>query len=466
MTDRKPASTDSTEPPEHRFRLHRAVLAHDYALVRRLVENEKVNIDQRDWHGNPPLHLAIHFHDVEMVRLLVSLGADCTNRNGGRWSALNEARAGGNGNTLREVYTGLHASMRRKYLRKLPKILRAIEGLKDCYLELRWEFKSWIPLVSRLAPSDTYKVWKYGSSFRVDTTLVGFQNMTWKRGNVSFLFLGNESDHPGAVVVVDHESKKVEFAVDAIKPYDPSKMDEELKELSVASISRAFTMVDKVEFTQRKGWFGGAVEEEHNGYKCKVYDFDGLEFHSSERLVKGASKSEKHTVRPMTQPDPLPDYYWQRPTDEPEGRGYGFLYPNEEITDNVRQIKGSVYLSDEFPYDMRDLIPIFEVLAPTGQHFETLVKFFTAKLPSDGFPVRLDIPVVPLVSATVSFLTYQDSGLDADEMKERVTLPKDYNLSKIDLWEFDEKEIAAATESLEGLEHQQDGEHAEDKSLL
>jgi len=39
-----------------------------------------------------------------------------------------------------------------------------------------------------MAPSDTYRIWKRGSSVRVDTTLLGFEGMRWQRGRRSFLF--------------------------------------------------------------------------------------------------------------------------------------------------------------------------------------------------------------------------------------------------------------------------------------
>lgn len=81
---------------------------------------------------------------------------------------------------------------------------------------MKWEFTSWgklsdnllsfgkkkvlftnyffycglVPLVSRMCPSDTYKVYKQGSKVRIDTTLLGFDQTDWHRGNTSYIFHG------------------------------------------------------------------------------------------------------------------------------------------------------------------------------------------------------------------------------------------------------------------------------------
>lgn len=47
-----------------------------------------------------------------------------------------------------------------------------------------------VPLVSKVCPSDIYRVWKSGSCLRVDTTLLGFEHMTWLKGRRSYIFKG------------------------------------------------------------------------------------------------------------------------------------------------------------------------------------------------------------------------------------------------------------------------------------
>ena len=55
-----------------------------------------------------------------------------------------------------------------------------------------------VPFLSRLLPSDVCKIHKSGSKIRMDCTLMDFNEMSWQRGDLSFIFNG-ENQSSGKV---------------------------------------------------------------------------------------------------------------------------------------------------------------------------------------------------------------------------------------------------------------------------
>lgn len=63
-----------------------------------------------------------------------------------------------------------------------------------------------VPLVSRVLPSDICKIHKSGASIRMDTTLVDFNDMRWERGDISFIFNGDQKPSH-SLTVLDNKAK-------------------------------------------------------------------------------------------------------------------------------------------------------------------------------------------------------------------------------------------------------------------
>jgi len=58
-----------------------------------------------------------------------------------------------------------------------------------------------VPLVSRVLPSDTMRLWKKGKRIRMDSTLLDVSEQAVKRGDMSFIFdAGHKSRAPGGAL--------------------------------------------------------------------------------------------------------------------------------------------------------------------------------------------------------------------------------------------------------------------------
>ncbi|KAM7399638.1 hypothetical protein PAMP_018889 [Pampus punctatissimus] len=167
----------------------------------------ETDLESLDPRGRTPLHLAVTLGHLDCARVLLQQGADVSKENRNGWTVLQEAVSTRDPELVRLVLRYRDYQRTAKRLAGIPILLERLRQAQDFYVEMKWEFTSWVPLVSRICPSDTYRVWKSGQCLRVDTTLMGFEQMTWQRGNRSFIFRGQDSN--AEVMEVDHDRQLV-----------------------------------------------------------------------------------------------------------------------------------------------------------------------------------------------------------------------------------------------------------------
>jgi len=89
--------------------------------------------------------------------------------------------------------------------------------------------------------------------------------------------------------------------------------------------------------------------------------------------------------------------------------------------ESAKTFKATVAMSPDFPLSVGMLLNVLEVIAPF-KHFSKLRDFISSKLPS-GFPVKVEIPILPTVTAKI---TFQEFEFRDDIPKHMFYRPKDY----------------------------------------
>ncbi|TKS78724.1 Ankyrin repeat domain-containing protein 13A [Collichthys lucidus] len=361
-----------------KFPLHSAVWQNDYRGLEEQITLPQNDIEAVDPRGRTPLHLAVSLGHLESVRVLLRHGAEVTKENAKNWTVLQEAVSTGDPEMVQLVL------QRRDYLKAstalggVPELLSKIRESPDFYMEMKWEFTSWIPLLSRVCPSDVCRIWKSGASLRVDATLLGFENMTWIRGRRSYIFRGDDSC--AELMEVNHDDEVVDT-----ERFNISQEIEDVfsvNNVNVVIRTRTEHLTDEEK---------ARIKSERNILESLLGTVEQHISAQGDLTLEYATATNPTAITPEEYFDPDFDL---------EDRDIGRPI---ELSIRTQKFKGTLWMSEEHPLSLvKQVTPIIDLMARTSSHFARLRDFVTLKFPP-GFPVKIEIPLFHVLNARITF---------------------------------------------------------------
>ncbi|XP_032596741.1 ankyrin repeat domain-containing protein 13D isoform X2 [Drosophila grimshawi] len=311
----------SLEEVKLEYPLHWQIWNGNAEKLQQQLQTDQIDKEKIDPRGRTPLMMAVRLANLECVKCLLAAKCNATYEHAG-WSIVQEAVCTGDVDILTAIIEVRDLQRHVQRVTHVPQLLQHLLDAPDFYIEMKWEFTSWVPLMSRLCPSDTYKVYKRGANVRIDTTLLGFDNNTWQRGNRSYIFKGAretatmiEIDHVTHEVMVEQMSSDIGDIVGIPPPLGTVRA-----RLAAPVITNNIEM-EKISFERNKSGIWGWRSEKSemiNGYNCKVYGASNVEFvtktrmdHLSEEQIKNkTARTPLHSLLGIADED-----YVNVPTD-------------------------------------------------------------------------------------------------------------------------------------------------------
>ncbi|KAE8771866.1 ankyrin repeat domain-containing protein 13C-like [Hordeum vulgare] len=421
----------------------RILSAADAAREARLSASVSAALDRRDVPGgDTALHLAVRLRLPSLASALAAAGADPTLQNHAGWTPLQEALCLGCKDIAAFLLRAHRLAAWAKLRRRAPALSAALSRVQDFYLEVDFHFESSVvPLLSRAAPSDTYRIWKRGANLRADTTLAGFDGLRIRRADHSFLFSREVHDAFAAAAAAGDE--------------DAATSD--------AAAYRPGLNITSARLVQRTTWLRKEKTESVGEWKARVFDVHNVVF--SFRTLKAASTGRKDLtfefagdddeeflpleirdddedgdflVADIPPPPPRRSCYVpgrrsvagppshmgtpQRrrnsvdvprrlPTCASVGRGEDGVFSRNATTggakwkeeETVKTLRPTVWLTEDFPLSVDEFLPLLDILATRVRAVRRLRELLTTKFPTGTFPVKVAIPVVPTVRVVITF---------------------------------------------------------------
>lgn len=430
--------------------------------------------------GMTPLLLAVQLNHPRCIDVLIRAGADTMSRTELGFSVLQEATSLGNRELIKTIYRRRTHQL-RALVKKSAALLRKVmtEDIPDFYIEIRWKVKTWFPFVEKYCPHDFCRLWKRGTEIRLDTTVVGMEKEKIKvrRSNFSLLSRFDEDGLP-VLIAIDHD-QRLWFQPDS-EPVHGEELEEFInvqlnmeifantlenkKGLQINAVpdkSGIFTrsqrtkIVEGVEtdvYVAKRVTVYTRARTEHltssdRGITTKLFTDARLNKFGKTKMsdtpdiitassndqsaprVKGSlsrsislAKQRVKEFAPSRSPPPPTsitlDEYFLSCLEDPSVATYLHAGRALDMIVKKKTVNAFFYMAQQYPLKLSHLVPILRAFAPGSERMEKLIDFMELQLPP-GFPVKIEIPLLFFLSASIKFKNYMHVDLGISQFYEQ-----------------------------------------------
>ncbi|EAS06757.3 GPCR-chaperone protein (macronuclear) [Tetrahymena thermophila SB210] len=443
-------------------------------IVKRIINEERYHlINKVDEKGNTPLLLAVKLsysnpNYYSIIKILLKHDADPRIRDRQDWSCFEEVVSQKDHQLASLLFENLINFKKKALLQQKREIDNLLlSDVPDFYMEMKWEFESnIIPFVSKLAPSDTFKIWKYGRSVRCDSTFAGFQKYRSKRRAQSLLFnclnlnqkqVNIQTDFD-FLTIVQKEEKTFHFPLQEVDLEEKKKIVQDL--LNSTDSIQGNLKIEKTTINQSKSFFGSKQSHKIQGYTCDKYDLQlryrymifkktRIPFlkNYEKYISSNCDLSPTKSVVSPNEASYLSDrrnesmynqqqlsYQVSMKDIKINGMDNGNPFEVKITETNKNEIKKQtlgLYVSEDFPIKFKVFMPLLQFLSNGNQLLMNLYEVFKDQQVNDvlikkGFPVKVQIPLSYSIYANITFSAFKPlSCYENENVTQLFNIPND-----------------------------------------
>ena len=395
----------------HNYYLHYLIISCQIASVSQFLHLSPYNLSEiinyKDHQGNTPLLLAVKLCNISreylsLVRMLIEYGANIHEKDVNGWKMIDEAVFQKNRELVSVLFEYSYKEKLISWEKNRITAKDFLKALPDFYVEIKWEFNSnVIPLVSKIGPHDTCKLWKSEGKLRFDSTLAGWKNFRSKRRNISLIF-------DGELFIINHSKKIV---VNPLEELDNDETNEVINDIMNSDpVQGNFSLLGH-SITQVNNWRGNPKSKNIGNWKAFKHK---IQFRTHITVTKKAAKLHisNDYFNDSNGKMPKPRFTEAKKEEKIVRRAIKYKTVQEPTTSNLKNSIVYCWACNNFPITIKELLSILQVIRTANKSLDRLYEFLETEgiasmLPENSFPIKLEIPVSLGITAKATFLNFR-----------------------------------------------------------